>query len=87
MQKVTPIRKPIDPRGRVDVLLCGLVEASVKLLVRPRSEALWDVLRPHVQVVAKKQIRRLGITQRPLTAEELELIERYLSPRRMKCTA
>ena len=67
-----------DPRGRVDVLLSGIVERSVKLLVQPRSPELWDVLSPYVKDAAAKQIRKLGVSKRALSAQELEIVQRLL---------
>lgn len=86
MAKVTPIRS-VNPQGRVDVLVSRLIEESLQMLVRPRSPELWGVLKPHVQAIAKRQVRKLGVTRRPLTPEELQLIERVLNPRGLKCTA
>lgn len=85
MSKVTSIRR-VDPQGRVDVLVLRLIEESMKMLVEPRSKELWKALQPHVQKIAKRQVRKLGVSRRPLTPEELQVIENCLNPRRLKCT-
>lgn len=89
MSKVTPIRKSGDggdPRGRVDVLVAGIVEESCRMLIQPRSQELWEVLKPFVSVAAKKQLRKLGVPHKPLSEADLALIESILNPRRLKCT-
>lgn len=68
-----------NPKGRVDLLLSGLVERSVKLLIEPRSKELWGVIAPYVKSAASKQISKLGISKKPLTPDELQLVQRLLS--------
>lgn len=76
-----------NPKGRVDLLLSGLVEESVKLLVAPRSQELWNVLKPYVSQAAAKQIRKLGVSKRVLSPEELGTLQKLLSPERsFPCT-
>jgi len=79
MKRRTKVAVMPNPKGRVDVLLSGIVERSVKLLVQPRSPQLWDVLEPYVKDAAAKQIRKLAVSRRALSPEELQLVQQLLS--------
>lgn len=82
MNRNPKVVKMPDPKGRLDIALARVIEESMRLLVQPRSQQLWNALQPHVTQIVAQQVRKLGISREPLPEDQLRMIEQVVMPRR-----